>query len=67
MNAYTVFGGRYRSVHWPNPGEIGGKLSEAPSLETVPQYIWTQHRVTDTSLTLNFKMATNFYRALVPL
>ena len=23
MNAYTVFGGRYRSVHWPNLGEIG--------------------------------------------
>ena len=65
----TVFGGRYRSVQWPNPGEIGWEteLSEAPSLETVPQYISIQHRVTDISLTLNFKMANNFYQILVPL
>ena len=41
--------------------KLGGKLSQASSLETVPQYISTQHRVTDTSLTLNFKMANTFY------
>ena len=47
--------------------KLGGKLSQASSLETVPQYISTQHRVTDTSLTLNFKMANTFYQVLVQL
>ena len=67
MNAYTVFGGRYRSVHWPNLGEIGRETEWSAIPWNSPTIHFDTTPINRHQSHVIFQMATIFYQALVAL